>query len=273
MNNVVTQRFIECVEYLKMQHKVKSQRQFALSLEYVPQGLSEMSNGRRDVTIELLRRAIEKYRINPAYVFTGQGAKILGDEDDDGLRILSVVTDSQNQECIVHVPVAAQAGYTDNLSDPEYFQELPAYSLPYDSFRSGSYRSFDVAGSSMEPTLQHGDKIVCSFIEPQYWKHAIKDGQVYVVITKTDVLVKRLINRLRSSQELDLVSDNAQYDIVTLQDTDIRELWWVRLKITPYLDKPSSSSTEIEQRLEHQSDMIDKLNEKITSLITNRVSA
>lgn len=273
MNNVVTQRFMACIELLKSQNKIKSLRQFALSLDYVPQGLSEMSNGRRDVTIELLRRAIDKYHMNSEYIFTGNGPKLkTGDEKGD-FRVLSVVTDSQNRECIVHVPVAAQAGYTDNLDDPEYFRELPAYSLPYDSFRSGSYRSFDVAGSSMEPTLQHGDKIVCSFIEPQYWQHAVKDGQMYVVVTQTDVLVKRLINHIRSSKEIDLVSDNTQYAITSLPVEDVRELWWVRLKISPYLDRPSTNSHGLEARLEQQSLLIDKLNDTVNSLIGRKVSA
>lgn len=273
MNNVVTQRFMQCIELLKSQNKIKSLRQFALSLEYVPQGLSEMSNGRRDVTIELLRKAIEKYQLNPEFIFTGNGSKLINDREDDGLRVLSVVTDSDNRECIVHVPVAAQAGYADNLGDPQFFRELPAYSLPYDSFRSGSYRSFDVAGNSMEPTIQHGDKIVCSFIEPQYWSQAIKDGQVYVIVTSTGVLVKRLINRIRTSAELDLVSDNTQYDIITLRVEDIKELWWVRLRISPYLDKPVQRSRDLEARLEEQSMLIDKLSTTVSSLLGNRLSA
>ena len=264
MNSIVTQRFVQCVQQLINDHKVKSMRQFALSLDYLPQGMSEMVNGRRDVTIELMRRAVEKYEINSDFVFTGRGRMFLKDEDPD-FRVLSIVTDSSDREYIVHVPVAAQAGYTEQFIDPEFLKELPSYNLPYDNIRGESYRSFDIDGSSMEPTLQHGDKVVCSFIEPQYWQQAIKDGQVYVVITSDGVVVKRIINRIRTRQCLDLVSDNNAYPIAELTVEDIREVWWVRLRITPYLDRPVPDTQELQN-------MLEQLNSKV-NMLTGRRSA
>ena len=71
MNNVVTQRFIKCHDKLREEKRIKSSRQFALSLEYLPQSLSEILKGRRDVTIELLRKSVERYQINPVYIYTG----------------------------------------------------------------------------------------------------------------------------------------------------------------------------------------------------------
>jgi len=261
MNNIVTQRFVQCVQQLIDDHKVKSMRQFALSLEYLPQGMSEMVNGRRDVTIELLRKAVEKYDINSDFVFSGRGKKFLRDENPD-FRVLSIVTDASDKEYIVHVPVAAQAGYTDQFINPEFIKELPSYNLPYDNIRGESYRSFDIDGSSMEPTLQHGDKVVCSFIEPQYWKQAIKDGQVYVIITSDSVVVKRVINRIRTRQCLDLVSDNSAYPIAELPVQEIREVWWVRLRITPYLDRPLPDTAELQSMLEQLSTKVNMLTDK-----------
>ncbi|MFT5385521.1 MAG: hypothetical protein ACI81W_002929, partial [Saprospiraceae bacterium] len=68
--SIVTQRFIKCHNHLKEEGTVRSSRQFALSLDYLPQSLSEILKGRRDVTIELLRKAVEKYKINPVYIYT-----------------------------------------------------------------------------------------------------------------------------------------------------------------------------------------------------------
>ena len=68
-NNVVTQRFIRCHNKLRENKTIKSSRQFALELEYLPQSLSEILKGRRDVTIELIRKAIEVYRMNPIFMF------------------------------------------------------------------------------------------------------------------------------------------------------------------------------------------------------------
>ena len=63
LNSIVTQRFIKCHNKLREENRIRSSRQFALSLEYLPQSLSEILKGRRDVTIELLRKAVEKYKI------------------------------------------------------------------------------------------------------------------------------------------------------------------------------------------------------------------
>ncbi len=269
MNSVVTERFMMCIDTLRSLNKVKSMRQFAISLDYLPQGLSEMANGRRDVTIELLRKAVETYELNPEFIFSGLGPQLRNDKQDE-FKVLTVVTDSANNEYIVHVPFAAQAGYIEQFSDPQFVKELPSYNLPYDNIRGGSYRSFDIEGTSMEPTLQHSDKVVCSFIEPQYWEHAIKNGQVYVVLTDEGIVVKRLINHIRSDRALDLVSDNSTYDIVKLPVEQVREVWWVRLKISPYLDKPSSQDVNLQSQLEHQNRMIEQLSKTVNQLATRR---
>ena len=78
MNSIVTQRFIKCHNQLREDKRVKSSRQFAISLDYLPQSLSEILKGRRDVTIEVLRKAIHKYKLNPTYLFTGEGPLYTG---------------------------------------------------------------------------------------------------------------------------------------------------------------------------------------------------
>ena len=74
MNTMVTDRFIYCHDELKRLRKVRSSRQFALSLDYLPQSLSEILKGRRDVTLELLRKGVEKYEMNPVFLLTGKGS-------------------------------------------------------------------------------------------------------------------------------------------------------------------------------------------------------
>lgn len=272
MNNVVTQRFIECIQSLKEAGKIKSARQFALSLDYLPQGLSEMYNNRRDVTIELLRRAIAMYDLNAGYIFTGNGPRITTDKAPDSFKVLTVITDDSNTERIVHVPVAAQAGYADQLADPVFVQDLPTYSLPDPGFQQGSYRSFDVAGDSMEPTLHNGDKVVCAFIEPGYWEQAVKDNQVFVVVTTDGVLVKRLLNNIRQDATIDLVSDNKSYVVTTLELSGIREIWRVRLRISAHLN-PAVRPAELEEQMEKQSQLIEQLNSTLEMFMQDRKSA
>lgn len=270
MNSIVTQRFIKCHDKLRNENRVRSSRQFALSLDYLPQSLSEILKGRRDVTIELLRKAVEKYKINPVYVYTGEGPMFMSEEDHQSFRLLTIVTDGEDDERIVHVPVPAQAGYAGELSNPAFIQDLPTYTLPDYKYKVGTHRSFDVAGDSMEPTLFEGDKVVCSFLEPALWESSLKDNYVYVVVTRADVLVKRVVNRIGEENKIELISDNNFYEPYSVGINKVREIWYVRARVSPFLPSPQNVQNilieeikELRKTIRQQSEMIQNLSRTI----------
>jgi len=276
MNSVITQRFIKCHDYLKAESRVRSSRQFALSLKYLPQSLSEILKGRRDVTIELLRKAVELYKINPVYIYTGEGPMFMSEEDHKNFRVLTIVTNGQDDERIVHVPVPAQAGYAGQMTDPTFIQDLPTYSLPDYKYKVGTHRSFDVAGDSMEPTLFEGDKVICSYLEPTLWENAIKDNYVYVVVTRGDVVVKRVFNYLKADKQLSLVSDNTFYKPFRAELGDIREIWYVRAKLSPFLPSPQNIQNslhkemqELQSTIQKQSGLIEGLSKMVEKSLKN----
>ena len=274
MNSIVTQRFVKCIEQLRAENRVRSSRQFAMSLDYLPQSLSEIHKGRRDVTIELLRKAIEKYKMNPVYLYTGEGPMFMTEESQKDFRVLTIVTNSSDDERIVHVPVPAQAGYASEMRDPTFIQELPTFSLPDYKYKSGTHRSFDVAGDSMEPTLFEGDKVVCSFIEPTLWESSLKDNYVYVIVTRGDIVVKRLYNRLKENKQLELHSDNGHYDPYTINMGEIKEVWYVRAKISPFLPSPQNLQIslhedvrQLQKTVARQTQLIEALSESVAKFM------
>ena len=274
MNSIVTQRFVKCIEQLRAENRVRSSRQFAMSLDYLPQSLSEIHKGRRDVTIELLRKAIEVYKMNPVYIYTGEGPMFMTEESQKDFRVLTIVTNSSDDERIVHVPVPAQAGYASEMGDPTFIQELPSFTLPDYKYKSGTHRSFDVAGDSMEPTLFEGDKVVCSFIEPTLWVNSLKDNYVYVIVTRGDIVVKRVFNHLKANKQLELHSDNGHYDPYTINLGEIREIWYVRAKISPFLPSPQNLQIslhedvrQLQKTVAHQTQLIEKLSETVSKFI------
>ena len=163
MSNIVTDRFVNCHDYLKEEGIIKSTRQFAQNLGYAPQSMSEVLKKRRAVPLEVIRKAVEVFDLNPKYLFSGVG-EFLADLSKPELKTLAIVTDNEQREKIVHIPYPAQAGYASESSDEVMLAGLPAYSLPDYLYQTGTYRSFDIRGTSMEPTLQKGDKLVCSYI-------------------------------------------------------------------------------------------------------------
>lgn len=278
MNSVVTQRFINCHNKLKKESRIRSSRQFALSLDYLPQSLSEILKNRRDVTIELLRKAIDVYKMNPVYLFTGDGPMFMKEEDHKNFRVLTIVTDARNDERIVHVPMPAQAGYASESTDPTFVQDLPTYTLPDYKYKVGTHRSFDVSGDSMEPTLFEGDKVVCSYLESTLWESSIKDNYVYVVVTKGDVLVKRVHNKIKEEKSLLLISDNAYYDPFMVKLSEIKEVWYVRAKISPFLPSPQNIKNlltgeidDLRKTLHQQSAIIQNLYNTIEQLVNGNI--
>lgn len=274
MNSIVTQRFVKCLKQLKTDGVVRSMRQFAMSVDYLPQSLSEILKERRDVTIELLRKSVDAYKMNPVYIYTGEGPLFMTEEDHKSLRVLTIVTSAQDDERIVHVPVPAQAGYASEMANPTFIQDLPTFTLPDYKYKVGTHRAFDVSGDSMEPTLFEGDKVICSFLEPTLWETSIKDNFVYVVVTRGDVLVKRCFNYLKQEKQLELHADNSFYEPYRIGLGEIREIWYVRAKISPFLPSPQNISNmlreemqELHKQLGNQSRMIELLNETMTKLV------
>ena len=249
MNNVVSQRFIKCHNKLREEKRVRSSRQFALSLDYLPQSLSEILKGRRDVTIELLRKAVAKYKMNPVYIMTGDGPMFMTEETNQSFRVLTTIQSPNEDELIVHVPLPAQSVYAAELGDPSFVQDLPTYSLPDYKYKVGTHRSFDVPGDSMEPTLFEGDKVVCSFLEPTLWERGLKDNYAYIIVTRSDVVVRRVRNLIGESKELELIADNSFYEPYRVSLSDLREIWYVRARITPFLPSPQNIQRYVQEEM------------------------
>ncbi len=267
MSNLVTIRFIECHDRLRDMGRVRSSRQFALALDYLPQSLSEMIKGRRDVTIELIRKAVALYQFNPGYLFTGEGPPFLQQEVQPEVRTLTIVADSNSHERIVHVPASTQATYAAEAGNPAFMQQLPTYTLPDQAYQKGTYRSFDVANNSMEPTLMASDKVIGQYVAPAQWTTTIKDNNVYVVVNHHDVFVKRVVNKIAENEYIELHSDNSLYDRQPMLVDDIREVWHVRSHLSNMLldsahqrnHKLQEQITMMQQLLEEQSKQIQRL--------------
>lgn len=264
----VTKRFLLCLDKMIEDGKVRSKRHFAIDIGYHPQGISEMVGSRRDVPLELIEKAVSKFHFNPHFLFTGKGNFFADTVPDDGLRLrnLTVVTDQRGDERILHVPCPAQAGYGKFLDDPVFMQELPSYQLPDPQFRSGTYRSFEIAGTSMEPTFRPKDIVVAAFIEPRYWEQAIKNDQIHIIVTQQEVVIKRIVNLIRTNKIIDCISDNDEFEVYQIAIHDILEVWKVRMKLTTHLDPTTThiNTTSISQQLMAQKKMLENLQDHFT---------
>lgn len=137
---------------------------------------------------------------------------------------------------LYYISSKARAAYTEHPSDPDWLKHQPALFLP--SIGPGIHRGFEVVGNSMEPTLHHGDQVICEYVD--YKTAEIKNGQVHVVVTPDDVLIKRIQNRLDDRGRLVLSSDNKEdFRTYSIEKKEILEMWRVRMFISYQLRDPA----------------------------------
>lgn len=144
-----------------------------------------------------------------------------------------VTVDSQGDENIVMVDTKAAAGYPTRFLEPEFYKELPAFKIPGSDYRNGTFRCFEVEGDSMTDTLQNGDFVIGRFCDNHF--KDIREGFIHVVVTTDNVLVKRIINKAESENKLVLLSDNEVYPPIEVDVDDVKEIWYVKSKLSSYM--------------------------------------
>jgi phage repressor protein C with HTH and peptisase S24 domain len=148
-------------------------------------------------------------------------------------RPIVITVDEQGQENIVMVDTKAAAGYPTRYLEPEYYKELPAFKLPGSDYRNGTFRCFQIEGDSMQDTIQHGDYVIGRFCDNHF--KDVRDGYIHVVVTADNVLVKRLINKAETEHKLYLISDNDAYPEIVVDIDDVKEIWFVKSKLSSYM--------------------------------------
>lgn len=156
-----------------------------------------------------------------------------------------ITADSNGNDNIVHVPIKSRAGYLTGYGDAEFMETLPTYNIPF--LRAGTFRSFEVEGASMKPTVLHKDYVVGQWVEG--FKD-IRENRVHIIVTKNDgVLIKRVLNRIESRGKLYLKSDSitnkSDYPTLEIDPTEVAEIWYARIRFSPDFSEPSEIYTRI----------------------------
>lgn len=137
-----------------------------------------------------------------------------------GKDVLSITVDREGNENVELVSQKASAGYLNGYADPEFIAELPKINLPVLP-RNATYRAFEIKGDSMLP-VQPGSIVFGEYVERV---SSIKNGRLYLLITKDEGIVFKRVFHVEKEGKLLLVSDNRQYDPYTVEVDDVLELW------------------------------------------------
>lgn len=183
---------------------------------------------------DLLSKKVEELEAAPAsanFIVPGRA-----DNYNGVPRIVTV--DARGNDNIVYVPVKARAGYLLGYGDAEFIETLPSFRLP--GLSNATYRMFEVDGPSMAPNILNGDRLIGEWVDAL---DKIRDNRVYIIVHTGGVAVKRVVNRLKERGKLYLKSDTVvhrhEFPTIEIDPSDIREIWYGRLKISSDFSEPA----------------------------------
>lgn len=239
------------LKYLRKKSKI-SQGELAEEFDVARTTMGDYERGKTEPNLEMLIRMSEKFDVAIddliTYDLTHNELEIVR---QDGLRVLAISVDKNNNENIELVDTKAEAGYLDSFQDPEYIRDLPKISFP--NIPNGTFRGFEIRGDSMLP-MESGSIVLCSYVEQI---DQIKDGKTYVVVSEEQGLVyKRVINK-KEDGKLVLSSDNESFVPYEIDYNDISEIWQYYAHLS-FSDTKSTFNYLLEEKL---TDIQKKVNE------------
>ena len=193
-----------------------------------------LSGWRRRDSININKIVKSHPELNEAWLLTGEGEMLKGDKSEE-YRLKSAADISPflikpneleltpENSIVYHPDLRVTGGNIDNLSGDELNTVLL-----YISGYHGCH-AFPAVGHSMYPTIASGDIVICK----EYTDHFIPNGDIFIVITHDQLLVKRITLHQEDNPEDNyfiLSSDNPNKDMYApfkLMADDVKSLYKV----------------------------------------------
>ncbi|MFP2997152.1 LexA family transcriptional regulator [Spongiivirga sp. MCCC 1A20706] len=227
-----------------------TQQQFAEKLG-TKNSTADIERGKTKITGSIVMELLRQFKINPLWLYGKSFEQYL--ETTQNVMPKVVTVDSNDNDNMVMVNVKAAAGYPHNLQDVDWFEQLPAFDLPLPEFRNATFRGFQVEGDSMLPSLKPNEWVIGKAIERI---QDIDKNAICVVVLKDSVLVKK-IQLPQDPSKLMLISINAEYPPIQIDQKEIQELWQVTSTLSFDIDtNPNSNSTLLQ--LQNSIEMLKK---------------
>lgn len=205
---------------------------------------ADIERGRTRIPGQVVKELLRKYHINPLWLFGDSSQKYLH-PDKVFVNPKVVTVDQAGRDNIVLVSAKAAAGYPNNIGDAQWFETLPAFTIPLPEYRNATFRGFQVDGDSMTPAIQSGEWIWARAVDD--WD-GLSEKNMYVIVTFDSVLVKK-IRKEKDSTFVNLVSLNPDYAPIRVDRSEIREIWQVNSKLSFDLE---ADKTEVSLQSLHQ---------------------
>lgn len=194
-----------------------SQNEMADVLGITQSTYSKMEKGESAITAQHLVTLEEKLGVNPTFILVGKG----------GMKVTNTGNPADIDSANILVPAVAFAGYSTMW--PQYQKHIQFVEVPG---ITGPARTFEVSGDSMEPILLSGDWICCKQTERIT---DIKPGKVYALVSEREGIT---VKQLAIEGEFVVCHPaNVHYSATMIHMEDVKEIWEVKLRITPHFGR------------------------------------
>ncbi|GHA74708.1 helix-turn-helix domain-containing protein [Pontibacter akesuensis] len=173
------------------------------------------------------------------------------------IKVAEAPTPTAPPDSIALVKATDAAKYAQQHSEQEYLDQLPLLHLAPAGNRTT--RAFAVAAHDMAPTLPPASIAIAAALDLTELP-ALQQGQVYVLVTKQEVLLRRLL--AVQDEKLLVKADQAGTAAYTLPFTQLSEVWEVQGVYSQLLSQP----LPLEERLALLEETVQQLNLRVQQL-------
>jgi SOS-response transcriptional repressor LexA len=229
---------VEAKRFKKVREEQHHTQQSFAELLGIGSTTADIERGKTKISGKAVMELLRLFRINPLWLFGNSFSQYVDISGGDvSPKVITI--DTEENDTILLVNQKAAAGYPHNIQDVDWYDSLPAFSIPLPEYRNATYRGFQVEGDSMLPNIRPNEwvlgKAVPSITEAS-------DSRIYIVVLHDSVLVKKLQKIPNTPDRVRLISLNSEYLPIDVDVNDVQELWMVNSKLTFGVDEPSESS-------------------------------
>jgi len=234
-----------------------SQVNFAKKIHISQGALSQIENGKSQISLETLRNISQELNVNCNWVVNGQGNIFLnGDAKPSKARDITKVVVKATGTKKPGLPLVRanqQKQYLKKFGNSDFVKELDMYLVP--GFEEGDMRMFEVPNEDMAPSLVPGEVVIC---EAQEDHTALENGTLAVIVTKEGLFMRRVHFYANEKHVLILKSDTRKVKNLNIHHDKVEEIWVVKGKITSAFASEGKIDSRRIERLEASLDSIRK---------------
>ncbi len=224
-----------------------SQVNFANKIHISQGALSQIENGKSQISLETLRNISKELNVNCNWLVNGVGDIFLKDEDmtQTSKKSDSIVVKATGAKrpFVPYVPVKKQKQYTTKFKSADFIKDLDTYLLP--GFDDGNLRLFDVPDEALSPLITPGE-IVLTELAASHTQ--IDNGSLAVVLIKGGLIVRSVHYFENDRNILILKSPSRKFKNQHLHIDELKEIWLIRAKLsTAFINAGSLDAKRIER--------------------------